>query len=246
MSIRGRSVLFALVLAVLGAGQAARAAEVFYTDFETGLPLQFSGAGSVQGTQNYPSQAPAFGSWFLRNSTFGTGLAATALTITNLPAHTSIDLNFLLAVIDSWDGTPNDYFNVSVDGSTVFSSSFSNFNIDDRQGGSIVTFSHDLFHDTSLDPPGPGYVPYADSAFTIALSVPHTSSAVTIDFFANGPGWQGGADESWAIDDIFVGASTPEPGAWELMLSGLGVIVASRFRRIGNARAEGKPSGSLR
>ena len=46
--------------------------------------------------------------------------------------------------------------------------------------------------------------------------IAHTSDTLTIDFFASGSGWQGGNDESWAIDNLQVTThlSTPicEPG----------------------------------
>ena len=61
---------------------------------------------------------------------------------------------------------------------------------------------------------------YVDSAYDLGWepalqSIPHTASAVTIAWFASGDGWQGGSDESWAIDNvqIFVDAVVPAIGA---------------------------------
>ncbi|WP_048316980.1 hypothetical protein, partial [Crocosphaera watsonii] len=49
-----------------------------------------------------------------------------------MPSHTSIDINFLLAIIDSWDGNhPTfgpDFFNVKVDGVSIFSETFDQWN----------------------------------------------------------------------------------------------------------------------
>jgi len=42
-------------------------------------------------------------------------------------------------------------------------------------------------------------------------NINHTSSSVTIDFYASGNGWQGGNDESWAIDNVQVCINAPEP-----------------------------------
>ena len=51
-----------------------------------------------------------------------------------MPPHTTITVEFLLAIIDSWDGSsfpPDttqapDFFNVKVDGISVFSETFTN------------------------------------------------------------------------------------------------------------------------
>jgi hypothetical protein len=134
----------------------------------------------------------------------------TTLTLTGLPPHTSISLGFLLAIIDSWDGIGDsngpDTFNVSVDGSRVFSEVFEN------SGGGIQSY---------VPPPGVllarkeslGFTPtdtyYADSAYNMGLdpvfqNIPHTAGTLTIKWFAGGRVWQGGDDESWAIDNVEV------------------------------------------
>src|SRR5262249_49353682 len=48
-----------------------------------------------------------------------------------------------------------------------------------------------------------------DSAYNVGLdsafsNIPHTSSSLTVEWFASGAGWQGGSDESWAIDNLEV------------------------------------------
>jgi len=35
-------------------------------------------------------------------------------------------------------------------------------------------------------------------------NIPHTAGTLTIEWFAGGSGWQGGSDESWAIDNVEV------------------------------------------
>jgi hypothetical protein len=35
-------------------------------------------------------------------------------------------------------------------------------------------------------------------------NIPHTSSTLTVEWFASGAGWQAGDDESWAIDNVEV------------------------------------------
>src|SRR5688572_6113487 len=94
---------------------------VFTTNFESGLPAEFSAAGCViEGVQGYSGLGPVgnqFGGSFLRYTSVP--LHDTQLTITGLPAHDTLNLDFLLAVIDSWDGT--ELLIITVDGVTVFS-----------------------------------------------------------------------------------------------------------------------------
>ena len=49
---------------------------------------------------------------------------------------------------------------------------------------------YDPAYDMGLDP--------------IFQNLPHTSSTLTIQWFASGNGWQGGDDEYWAIDNVAV------------------------------------------
>ena len=145
----------------------------------------------------------------------------TRLTLTGLPAHTSVDVNFLLAIIDSWDGTgPNtfqpDYFNVAVDGVSVFSETFTNVGGSSQSyqptaaGVRLTTGVFD--HGFSLFPN------VGDSAYNMGLeprlhNIAHTASTLTIEWFASGAGWEGGTNESWAIDNVQVvlNGVTPAP-----------------------------------
>src|SRR5262245_7169541 len=99
----------------------------------------------------------------------GTPGSPSTLTLSNLPAHTSVDLSFLPGIINSWDGDPPfldagpDVFNVTVDGASVFSNTFDNVNYPLYQGyvpppGVDVGPHHDL---------GFGYDPYIDGAFNM-------------------------------------------------------------------------------
>ena len=70
--------------------------------------------------------------------------------------------------------------------------------------------------------------PYNDSAYDLGLdtafqNIPHTGDTLTVEWFADGAGWQGinalfgnTHDESWAIDNVSItlnGASVPLPPA---------------------------------
>jgi hypothetical protein len=165
----------------------------------------------------------------------------TVLTLTGLPTHTTVDINFLLAIIDSWDGTGgspgggNDTFTVSVDGvGVIFSKIFA------IQSG-IGNYS---------PPPGVqigglfnrGFSGFADLAFNMgndpSFMFAHSASTLTVRFIASGSGWQGWADgdEAWGMDNLQVlidGDTTavPEPTTMSLLGASLLTAVARRRRR---------------
>ncbi|MEM8946540.1 MAG: hypothetical protein AAGD11_15310 [Planctomycetota bacterium] len=248
-------------LAVLPISQSAANLVVFSDDFDTG-PVTSSGvSGSYSGEVNVNpvggyagvgSGANQFGGNFLQNMTggvptIGTAGLQTTLTLTNLPAHTSIDLDFLLATIDSWDGidgasgVTGDYFNVHVDGQSVFRDTFaqsSGFPTNAYQapsGGKLLPGTSHVFGivtpdgawDMSLDP--------------LLSNIPHTGSTLVIDIFADGPGWQGardfsqgvgGPDEGWAIDNLSVTIdAVPEPSAATCCLAILALACTCRTSR---------------
>ncbi len=161
----------------------------------------------------------------------------TTLTLTGLAAHNSINISFLLAIIDSWDrsfsANGSDLFNVSIDGNIIFSESFSTHPASsfvqtyDAPSGGLLTPSSfvDLgFRDTNRDS---AYDMGADSIFT---DISHTGDTLVIGLFASGGGWQGGVDESWAIDNLRVEINTvPEPST--ILLLATGFINLIGFRR---------------
>jgi len=199
---------------------------VFSTDFESGAPAQFTGIISLESVQGYAGLGPSsnqFGGLFLRNASLS---SPTTLTLTGLPPHTNISLSFLLAAIDTWDGTFSapgapvpDYFNVTVDGRSVFSQTLCNYRGGGQQtyvppAGVLLTpkpYPELGFQIRPGNPPD-----FGDAAFNLGLdpafqNIPHTASTLTISWFANGAGWQGLTDESWAIDNVSVAASLISP-----------------------------------
>ncbi len=195
---------------------------VFTAHFESGMPAEFSGTTTIEGVQGYAglgTGSNVFGGDFLRNSSLPD--SKTTLTLTGLPAHSSINIGFLLAIIDSWDGigcfAGPDVFNVTVDGISIFSEAFDNSNTDCGYQGYNPPSGVELAREVNLGF-GFGEPYFRDSAYDMGLdptfqNIPHTSSTLTIEWFASGPLWQGGADESWAIDNVFVLVDNVAPTA---------------------------------
>jgi hypothetical protein len=215
------------IVAAAAASSVASAQVVFTNNFEGPLPPEITGAGTIQGSQGF--SAFGFGNNLFRNGDAGNPVAAaTTLTLTGLPAHTALNIDFLLAVIDSWDSTNGspapDLFNLSVDGNPVFQATFA------HASGNVNYNTGQLVYNTQLGFNGG----WGDSAYDMSLepllhNIPHTASSVTITFFASGSGWQGGDDESWGIDNLTV-TLVPTPGAAALALAGTPLALRRRRR----------------
>jgi hypothetical protein len=176
---------------------------VFSTDFDSGAPAEFSGVTTTESVQGYT--AVGFTGNLLRNPSVSP-IQNTTLTLTGLPTHNTVDINFLLAIIDSWDGNGGnpgpDSFVVTVDGVTVFNEVFAiasgSGTYDPSEASSLGPQAHYGFSGSWQDE---AYNMTLESAFH---DIPHTADTLTVVWTAAGPGWQGGNDESWGIDDVEV------------------------------------------
>lgn len=227
-----------------------------WSDITTVSNIRVEGVGLYDGLGSTGNQ---FSGNFLRNESGGYGATPadpvipqtpTTLTLTGLPAHNSVSLGFLLAVIDSWDGNSTekisdypvgpDYFNVKVNGNLIFSATF--YNISDGSqsySGAMLggARSQRGFNSSWLDS---AYDMGLDSVFQ---NISHTGDTLTVEWFADGPGWQGENarwsythDESWAIDNVRVdlfldGNPVPLPPTALLLGSGLLGLGVLGFRK---------------
>jgi len=229
------------LLLLLG-GRPAQAQTAYFNNFDSsavtapGVIGTIGGGGSAQGVQGYGGlgggPSGSFGGSFWRNSTTGFPPPATVVTLSNLPSHTSVSVQALLAIIDSWDGpgaSPGpDSFWIELDGVTRFSEFFGN-----QSGGLGQTYNTGVLGTPQRQQRGFN-TSWLDAAYDLGANaglqnIAHSSSTLTLRFFANGPGWQGGNDESWAMDNLRItlnsaGATVPEPASLLLMGPGLALL----------------------
>ena len=190
---------------------------VYSEDFESGfvIPPEFVSVNpaseNIEGTQGYSGFG--FDDNFLRNTSgLPDGPEAanpTTLVLNNLVCHTSVDINYYAAIIDSWDGIGSpanvgpDFFNLVVDGQTKFVQAFQS-----AQG--TQTYENPPTSITLAFKQALGFNgQWLDSAYNMDLepafhNIAHTSNSLTIDWVTLPTGWQGGIDESWAIDNVEV------------------------------------------
>lgn len=218
---------------------AASATVVFSTDFSSGTaPAEITGAGIVESVDGYAG-INGFADNYLRNKSIlnatGDKAESTFLSLSGLAAHSLLTVTFDLALIDSWDGVDGapapDFFNLVIDGTEVFEISVA-----------PASGTQEVIPATATDRVSgnfagtDGFFFDVDNAFFVTITLSHSASDLLLDFFADGAGWQGGDDESWAIDNLTVSidgaaAAVPLPAALPLMLSGLGVFGFAQKRR---------------
>ncbi len=213
-SSRPRLAAILALLALLGAAVPAGAQStlVFQTDFESGLPAEFSAPGTaldpVQGWAGLGPPGHQFGGVFLRYSL--QGIVDTKLTLRNLPPHDRVEIGFLLAIIDSWDGT--ELLKLAIDGNEVFSHWFQLATGDTSSypapAGGLLSRGVNLGYSN-------GTYYFRDRAYDMAVepgfrAIPHTADTLEVKWFLGAVSggaasqWQGGGDESWALDHVTV------------------------------------------
>ncbi len=230
---------FVTAVLLLGCLSAAEAGTVvFSTDFDATVPAAMApGTASLTGVEGFAGLGVVgnqFGGSFLRSST---GNVVT-LTLTGLPAHTSLDLGFLFAAIDSLDGTgtfpQGDFLNVKLDGVSIFRESFANA-LPSQIQSYVPPPGGELARHVNLGFSVGGF--YTDSAYDMSLEpafqgIPHAAASAVFTFVIEGVGIQDLADESWAMDNLRVSVNAvPVPAVlplFALFAAGLGLRVRTQ------------------
>jgi hypothetical protein len=214
---------------------------VFSSDFESGLPAGITpGTALITGVQGYAGLGPVgnqFGGSFLRSETAN----AVTLNLNNLPTHSSVNIAFLFAAIDSLDGTGSfpagDFFHLTLDGVTIFRESFANATSGQIQsyGGNVDLYPTGvlLARRVDLGFSGPGGF-YTDSAYNLGAdpqfsNIAHTASTLTLQFIIDGDGVQSLDDESWAMDNLKVSVNpVPDESSTAILLLSVSALFVWR------------------
>ena len=114
------------------------------------------------------------------------------MILTNLPGHTGVDLDFVGALLDSWDSDKGssapDYFQLYIDGALLaqYTANNASGTTVDVDGGSIlfsgVQFDTNVFFTDTV----------VDLAPDATLTFAHTAPTLSVRWVAAGSGWQGG------------------------------------------------------
>ena len=228
-------------LTALGAAMilpgAAKAQTVYTTDFSSAVGAEWSDN----------TRATANGETFLGTSANGFGNGTDTLSLSSLPAHSSVTIAFDLYIIQSWDGNGQqgggeDAWQLGLGGSPVFKTNFANFTGANTQafpnqvapfgvGGNFAPRTG-AFDNGHL---GFGLGDFGDSTYRFSLTFPQSASSLAINFTSlqnQAPG-----DEGWGLDNVTISVSggvvaAPEPGALALLaFVGLTALVGRRFRK---------------
>lgn len=197
---------------LIASTSAALGQTVFSSNFDDpALPPEvLPGTATLTGVQGFAglgSGTNTFGGNFLRSPTAN----VVTLQLTGLPAHTTVSIAFLLAAIDSLDGTggfpSGDYFHLKLDGVTVFRESLANA-LPTQFQSYVPSRGAQLARRQDLGFTGPGSF-YTDSAYDLGMEpalqgLPHTAPTLTLQFVIEGEGVQDLNDESWAMDNLTV------------------------------------------
>ena len=244
------------VCALFGLASPALAATVYSTDFD-GTVVQGSGL-VVTGPTNGALDPTSAGLWnaagwsgnYFRNASGGNPATMSVLTISNLPAHTTMSVSFLLGFLESWDSTNGsccspDFLDIFIDGVDITPNDGNAATPDwltaNNALGSVEAYAGgtELFDGPNIN--NRVHFNTVDTLVNMGTAgaltnFAHSSSTFTLGIRASGAGWQGGSDEAWGIDSLSISfngtfdSAVPEPATWAMMIVGFGLIGAALRR----------------
>src|SRR5215471_14715130 len=128
-----------IALATVPADVGAASQPLFFENFDGGGFVVAPASGgftgythtqSVEGFSGLGTGTNVVSGLYLHNDTgdnfTNSPSLKSTIQLSGLPAHTGIEIKFLLAIIDTWDGNVGDFFHVDVDGTSVFKETFYN------------------------------------------------------------------------------------------------------------------------
>lgn len=183
--------------------------------------------GGIVNGQGY-STSTGFGGSFWHVTTANDNLQ---FQLNNTPVNYVGTVEFSLAVIDSWDGSAGpDHIEVEIlDGATqqvFWQQTISGGTTPSSNVDSVLVLNQDFGFNQ-----GPASEPWwLDDGYRIKFdNIPLNSGSLTFRITPTGAGFQGGNDESFAIDNILITA-VPEPSTMMIGML-LGCTLAVRRRR---------------
>lgn len=232
-----KSSLIGIAAGVAFSASGAHAATLYSNNFDSGSVAGLSGPGATS-ADIVNTGNPTYGSYLYLASQGGPDSAGTATLTLDTAGYSSVTVTFDVYAINTVDGDgpfggnspsdPDAFITAVTGGPTLENYSFANY------GGDTQDYPGMQGPPTPGEPPQTGATAVGqfpsdggdDAIYAFSYTFSPTGNSTSINF--TGQTNQGLGDESFGLDNLTVtgvpGAvpGVPEPGAWMLMLCGVG------------------------